>query len=434
MFRIVSFMLVAAARAMLPAAISPIIDAVVKNESAKYNCSISVAVRGFNGTAAGAHGIVDFSSGVRAKTTDMYVWGSITKMLTASSIMKLISEGRFALDDPVAPLVDPFLAKMARADPTQNFSSMEDLWGTKVLKTTVRKLLSMRSNIPDFDTAKPDPTGYTDPLRAELYARPHHEYIPTTLMKEPWVAHKWNLCPFGFCYSSTNFMILGLILSAQTGAESWHNMDQKRFLPEYMRSSMVFANAGAPRNYTHVHGYDRTSYNMPKGVANDHDNWDVDGVFAVWTASNLVATPEIIADLVWEIYGPPSSIVPHEYVKEMTTFHGIIGFYGLGTMNVGRSLGHKDQYGVAYGHLGATYGYQSIAAFLPALNMSIAIASNIETDMQAQPSDTLCILYNKLLAQLLSKEYQCEFSAKGYYFGHCSCSEASVGQNNAVYI
>lgn len=43
-----------------------------------------------------------------------------------------------------------------------------------------------------------------------------------------------------------------------------------------------------------------------------------------------------------------------------------------------------------YGHLGATYGYDSIFGYNPTLDLGIAIGTNIETPSQTQPSDAFC--------------------------------------------
>lgn len=45
------------------------------------------------------------------------------------------------------------------------------------------------------------------------------------------------------------------------------------------QEAIDFATSGSPKTYTSVHGYDRTSYNVPKGEQNDHDNWEA-GVVA----------------------------------------------------------------------------------------------------------------------------------------------------------
>ncbi|CAJ1332585.1 unnamed protein product, partial [Effrenium voratum] len=86
---------------------------VAAKKSAEYNCSISIAVRTLQGSAAVASGVSNFEEGWKAKDTDLYAWGSVTKMFTAASIMKLVGSGHFRLDDEIAPLVDTFLAKMA---------------------------------------------------------------------------------------------------------------------------------------------------------------------------------------------------------------------------------------------------------------------------------------------------------------------------------
>ena len=131
---------------------------------------------------------------------------------------------------------------------------------------TVGQMLNMTSGIPDFDTAKGHGV-MSDSLRAELYKNPGKIYTPTELMSVPWVAHKYRPCrdhgPYWHkCYSSTNFMLLGLLLANGT---TWNKFDQSQFLPASLKDRLKFAVSGAPSDYTAVHGYDRTSYNMPEG-------------------------------------------------------------------------------------------------------------------------------------------------------------------------
>merc|ERR1719265_2572471 len=130
--------------------------------------------------------------------------------------MNLISKGAFSLDDTVSSLVDNILGKMQRLDPMhQIFSTVEQVWGAPIEKVTIRQLLSMKDGVPDFDTAQPSRSGLdVDPLRAVMYKNPHHLDTPTELMNMPWVRNKWNpprRCKV-LCYSSTNFMLLGLVL------------------------------------------------------------------------------------------------------------------------------------------------------------------------------------------------------------------------------
>jgi len=60
--------------------------------------------------------------------------------------------------------------------------------------------------------------------------------------------------------------------------------------------------------------------------------------------------------------------------------------------------------------------------FFPALNFALAVATNIETDKQAQPADVLCFAYNAIAGVLLGKEdVQCVFKKDDYYGSGCTC-------------
>ena len=174
-----------------------------------------------------AQGDSDRTSGRKVKTSDRFVWGSVTKLVTGSSILRLVDEGKIKLSDPVPPLIDPFVAASAKVNPEQNFTSLAELWGPEVAKVTVKDLLSMHSGIPDYDTASPGASP-TDSFRAQCYADPTHSYTPTQLISVPW-ARKPLLFPPGTCdrakyyncYSSSNFVLLGLLLANHYGASSW---------------------------------------------------------------------------------------------------------------------------------------------------------------------------------------------------------------------
>lgn len=419
-----------------PAGLEAKLQEIAHNESLKWNCSYSISFYSPQGTVSVAAGIIDGHERA-AQPSDKYAWGSVTKVLTGVSILRLVSEGMFTLDDEAAPLVDPMLAKMAKANPNQGFSSMEELWGAEnVSGTTVRNLLHMTSGVPDFDTAKPcgrhhghAPCTPTDSLRDLLYSEPSVAYSPTELMKVPWVAHQWQSCKSwrpgmsAFCYSSTNFMLLGLILASKTNASTWSSFDQSIFLPESLASQLQFGVTGSPSNFTEVHGFDRTAYNMPPGETNNHDDWQVDGVFSGWTASDLVASSAAIAEMIYEVYGPRGNIAPPALVKQMVPNDSEM--YGLATFNLTHMTGQHGRYGAAYGHLGATYGYQSVVAYFPGLDFSLAVATNMETDNQQQPADAMCYSYNAIASKLLGQELICNFTSGSYYGGGCKCSPIS---------
>ena len=117
----------------------------------------------------------------------MYVWGSVTKMVTGSAVLRHVDAGRISLDDRVDQYIDPFLKKMAQKHPAQNFSKMSDLWGNQVEMITVRDLLGMTSGLPDF-IHSPSGRQPSDSLRADVYKHPSKCFDPLTLISVPWCA------------------------------------------------------------------------------------------------------------------------------------------------------------------------------------------------------------------------------------------------------
>merc|ERR1712146_806147 len=122
----------------------------------------------------------------------------------------------------------------------------------------------------------------------------------------------------------------------------------------------------------------------------------------------------------WAVYGPQPSIAPMEYAKLMhNTGHG----YGVATFNLNSRTGQPNttKYGIAYGHLGATYGYQSIMAHMPGLEITLVISTNMETQEQVQPADTFCFAYGATLGLYVGRELTCKFKNTGNFSGGCTC-------------
>lgn len=403
---------------------------IVEERAREYNCSFSAAVK-IPGLAAP----LAVASGMGASAETKFAWGSITKMWTGASIMQLVASGAFKLDAPAAPLIDAQLAAMkAGPFPGMSFARLADLWGPNVSRVTVRNLLAMQSGIPDFDTANPSPSGVsTDPLRAEIYKNAGADYTVPTLMSKPWVVtHNLTSEPGqGFHYSSTNFELLGLILAHHAGVADYQEVNQSAFLPNAFAGivgDIVWAQRGSPRDHGVAPGYDRTTYNgQDPNKTGGVDVEDVHGVFAGWSAADFVATPRAAAELGYALWGKPSTLVPKQY-RDLMVPHGNFptGFYGLAAQNVGLMgiTGDKDP---TYGHLGATYGYDSIFGYSAALDIGIAVATNIETPSQTQPSDAFCRLYNRVKDYMQDQPARkCTYTTEGYYGGLCKC--VSVAQ------
>ena len=273
-----------------------------------------------------------------------------------------------------------------------------------------------------------------DKFRAMVYSAPAREWDPKEILNLTWVAtgRLETLLPgIRTSYSSTNFVLLGLLLAGLAKAPTWDALDQggaaMDALPAARRklyAAMKYAVHGPPSQWTPVHGYDRTSYNGRNStIRPGHtDVWKTTGVYGGWTASDVTASVADVARLGYDIFGKQGP-----RMLSAASVHTMVPtspFYGFATFNLSRGWGPSYASGLntAYGHLGATYGYQSIVAYFPAADISVSVASNIETDTQVQPTDVLCLAYNAILAALAkTPESQCAYKTSGYYGGVCDC-------------
>eukprot|EP00301_Raphidiophrys_heterophryoidea_P027517 c9693_g1_i1.p1 GENE.c9693_g1_i1~~c9693_g1_i1.p1 ORF type:complete len:486 (-),score=125.91 c9693_g1_i1:119-1504(-) len=395
------------------------LQSIVDQRAKSYNCSYSVAIQLVNGTTIPiVSGSVDGEPVTKSNQVtpdDLFVWGSVTKVWTGAAVMRLADQGLISLDEPAFTYVDPMLKQSMGAN-------MADLFGSQVNAVTIRQLLAMQSGIPDFDTAKPYPTPPTDAFRKTVYENPDHDFIPSDLLSEPWVKTGKLLFPPGSktSYSSTNFVLLGMLLANLDHSQSWDLFDQFKFIPSSLAPlyhDVEFVRHGSPSTVSRIQGLDRTNYNNRSTPMNV---FDVHGVFSGWTASNFVGSPLDAARFIFDVYGPEHKIISEAATNEMIP---TTPFYGLATFNLSYVTGDSGIYGTAYGHLGATYGYDSIVAFFPGLNFSIAVGTNIETDAQAQPADAMCGVYNRIKNALLGEPVQtCAFVSKSYYGASCNCT------------
>ena len=422
-----------ATSSIIPANLKAEVDTIVGTMAKKYDCAVAVGIRRPSGVPsetlaiASAAGVTDRRNGRKCLETDPFVWGSVTKVVTGTAVLRLVDQNVISLEDPITKHVDPFLAKSAAKDPkAQNFTSLQDLWGPEIHKATVRDCLGMTSGIPDYDTASPSGHRPTDSFRADAYAHPDKSYTPIQLISVPWARTgkllftpgKCDREKYGNCYSSTNYVVLGLLLAHHAGVETWDAYQQMNALSSQEEdfkdgSGIQFAVTGPPSRYTPVRGYDTTHYNNNTKAI---DVADVAGVYGGWTASDFTTDALNAAALVQDVYGPEYKLISKGLVDQMYGSSGYTG-YGLSTFNLTR-LTPND---IAYGHLGATYGYQSIVVYIPSVDLSISIGTNIERDYQDQPQDIFCSVYNTVKAMILGqKKPTCTFKP-GYYDAGCKC-------------
>jgi len=414
------------------------LQAIADEQATRYKCAFAIALTGPNGlkvsvSSGDAKANKKGMTGAPITPDSRFAWGSCTKLVTGVSILRLANAGVFALDDKVHRILDPYFEK-------QGFKhTMASMFGPEANNVTIRQLAEMRAGVPDYDTAKPSDTNVsasTDSFRATCYKNPGKDWAPFDLLALPWVSNGTMEFAPGTDqdYSSTNFILLGLVLAAHADVP-WDQYDQMAFrTPGAVKAGLLnntrWARHGPPIEYTDVHAYDRTAYNGqdPSQDPNPLPGIDVSavhGVFGGWTASDIVSPVQDISDLAYDIYGPQhdSSLVSPENITMMT---GGSDFYGFATFLLSDFTGQPTDspdvdYGTCWGHLGATYGWNSVVQFTPGLNVSISVATNVESMEQAQPSDAYCVAYNRVRQIMLGQKIEdCVYDASGY-FGQCVC-------------
>ena len=187
--------------------------AVANHEAAKYECAVAIGVHSAHMQLRAA------STGTPVGAP--FVWGSITKLLTGSAVLRAVEAGKLELNKPVHPILDPALRRLG-------LGSMAELFGPLARRVTAHHLGSMTSGVPDYDTAVPWPPPPLDPFRATVYDHPTAKYPPAALLNLSWVATGKLLWFPGTKqeYSSTNFVLLGLLLAELENAPSWDAYDQ----------------------------------------------------------------------------------------------------------------------------------------------------------------------------------------------------------------
>ena len=109
---ILALLLLSAAPSRAP--LGPLLQPILDNVARTYECGVGVGVRLSDGTALSlASGSTDGKARL-ARPSDRWVWGSVTKLLTGASVLRLVEEGRLALNDTIVSHVDPILAAACR--------------------------------------------------------------------------------------------------------------------------------------------------------------------------------------------------------------------------------------------------------------------------------------------------------------------------------
>ncbi|WP_052709396.1 serine hydrolase domain-containing protein [Streptomyces sp. NRRL S-495] len=315
------------------------------------------------GTWAGASGVAEVRTGRPASAGDRLRIGSVTKTFTATVVLQLAAEGRLSLDSTVADHL-PGLVQGGGYD------------GRAI---TVRQLLQQTGGLPDHADAFADAD--VDWLR-------HHRFEPRELVEAalrlPHPAPGWH-------YSTTNYVLAGLVVEQVTGRSIEDEATRRVIDPLRLRDTYWPGMAEDIRG-RHSHSY-FTAERDGGPVRVDGTRWNTS---AGGAGGALISTPSDVNRFLAALLG--GRLLPAAQLAEMRTTVpgdperlGSEGRYGLGLITEPLSCG-----GVWTGHTGSTRaGHHTVTATAPG-GRQATIAINESPTTDAAANAVLAALYTAL--------------------------------------
>jgi D-alanyl-D-alanine carboxypeptidase len=299
---------------------------------------------GTGGSYIHAFGYADVTTHRKLTPQDHFRVGSITKTFVATVILQLVDEGKLSLDDP--------LSKFGIGVTIPNAQNI-----------TVRDLLDMRSGFFDF-VATPEFKYFLDTPKSESGKwGPNTNFDTHTIIR--WALAEKPYFPPGtaYHYSSTNYLILGLIIERVTGQSVGEQIDTRLLRPFHLTGTSypttLVMPAPSARGYRLI----------------DDKTWqDVGSTLPISLMGSAGGMISNLTDMKRWVFlyvtgatnGP---VTQNARLDCLQLAPGVHAGYGLG---IGSTAGW-------FGHTGAVPGYNTAAYYFPADKITIIVLVNSGT-------------------------------------------------------
>ena len=319
----------------------PLDDVLVERRRALNIPGISAAILFPDGsTWTSAAGFAQVTPEVPLTVDTPFVAGSITKTFVAATILELQEEGRLSLDDPLADWQPDY---------------------PRAPQITLRELLSHTSGVFNL---------FDSPDYARLVIRQGEgrswtpQQVLDNLVEEPY-------CDPGTCYeySNTGFVLLGMVIEAETGKSVAEVFDQRFFEPLGLDGTYFQSDSppppGAARGYV-------PSRNGNVAV-DDGTNWrpTQSEATVVFAAGGVVGPVLDICHWGHDLF--TGDVINEDSIAQMTDYQAnpySDGEYGLGART-------RVFDGIRmFGHTGALRGFNTAMWYLPSLDLTACVMTN----------------------------------------------------------
>ncbi|MFF2120410.1 serine hydrolase domain-containing protein [Kitasatospora sp. NPDC058184] len=266
-------------------------------------------------------GVGDLATGAKVPVDGQVRIGSNTKTFTAVVVLQLAGEGKVDLDASV----DTYLPGLVRGE------------GIDGHGITVRQLLQHTSGLPDYEGLLEETA-----LRTR-YFEPR-ELLDMALGQKPAFAPGEK-----FGYSSTNYVLAGLIVQRVTGRPIAEEIDRRIIRRIGLRHTYFPAVGDRTIRETHPKGYRRESADAPLADFTELDP------SAAWAAGQMISTNSDLNRFFTELLVPDRLLPAAQLAQMRTTVPVGDGMAaGLGIFSRTLTCG-----GVYWGHGGDIPGYET---------------------------------------------------------------------------
>ena len=313
----------------------------------------------------GASGLADRDQQVRMTPSTPIRIASVSKMFTAVVVMQLVEEGTIALGAPVATWFPDLLPDGERI--------------------TVRQLLQHTSGVYDY---LEDRSFVAQAQRGHERVWKPEELVAYAVRFPSGRLGRWD-------YSSTNYVVLGMLVERVTGQSLAQQMRQRIFEPFDMRETVFAPQEAVPQRM--AHGYsqrtDITNVSMSFGFA----------------TSSIVSTAEDLQRFGQALFaGDVLRTETRALMFDFVSGRGQYGMpnleYGLGMMrnqlpldsfSIQRAYSIDDR--MVIGHIGGYGGFRTALWYAPASDVLITLSFN---QAQADPNDVATAALDRVLVSL----------------------------------
>jgi D-alanyl-D-alanine carboxypeptidase len=339
-----------------------LVSGLVEKDKSVRNCVLSVMKGDGSFSWSGAAGIVRQDGQVpMSKNVPIYI-ASITKLYTATAIMRLCEKGVLSLDDPMSRYLPEELIQGIHVYKGKDYSH----------EITIKQLLSHTSGIADYYTEKPKGGKSLFELFLE---EPERSWTVDETIERARKDLKPNFPPgTNASYSDTNFQLLGKVIEAITGKPLHIVCEDFFFRPLGLKHTWLTGRS-EPQFALSVHPADvfYKDMNITKTRSNG----------AYWADGGIVSTAEEMIIFLKALN--EGRIVSKDTLKLMHHWHKL-QFplqYGYGTMyfKLPRFIAMVMKVPPLWGHSGST---GSFLYYCEDLNLYMAGSIN-QTESKSKP-------------------------------------------------